>query len=339
MQTVHPSRLGPLAVPLLLTWLLAVGACGDGGSGADAGSAGDGDGDGRTGGDGDRGVGDVLGDGDSPGLPRSDAGASGDPIPPCDRFDQFGCGAGQKCGIVIRRASDEESYGVYNGCVDVLKERGLGAPCVQWSVAYTGPDITDEVFIDPCEQGLVCAADATVPGLFTCQQSCQSGRYRDLPGRFCSKAGQYCSTVEQNPYIEWCVQSAGCDPTDPLSCGEGSGCYLRPGDVEDEALSECYPAFEPAVPDGDPCQFINDCAPGSLCWGPVRVPPGRWQPDEIRCRRACRPGADEMDGGADDSGMADAGPTGQCDLGQTCVPFGESGLELGTIAASFGQCE
>lgn len=334
MQALRPPQCDPRIATLLVTLLLALGACGDGASDGDAGSAGDGDGDASGGdGDGDEGGGD--GDG-NPGLPRLDAGADGDPIPPCDRFDQFGCGAGQKCGIVIRRAPDEETYGVYNGCVDVLKERGLGAPCVQWSVAYALPGLVDEVWLDPCEQGLVCAADASVPGLFTCQQSCQSGRYRGLPGRFCGEAGQYCSTVEQNPYLEWCVQSAGCDPTDPLACGEGAGCYLRPGDVQDEALSECYPTFEPAVADGDLCQYINDCAAGSLCWGPVRVPPGRWQDDEIRCRKTCVPGGADADGGDDDAG---AGADDTCDLGQTCVPFGESGLELGTIGASFGQCE
>jgi len=319
--------------------------CGGGNSGPDSGSGDNGDGD-NGGGDGPGSIRDIFGTGGS-GLPRSDASTEGDPIPPCLRFDQFGCGAGQKCAIVIRRAPGEDGFGVYNGCVDVFKERGLGAPCVQWSVEYAVAGLADEVFLDPCEQGLYCAADPSVPGLTTCQQSCQSGRYQGLEPRACDGAGDYCSTVEGNPYLEWCVESAGCDPTDTLACGEGQGCFLRPGDQAsgaDAALSECYPTFEPAVPDGELCQFINDCNPGSLCWGPVRVPPARWEEAEILCRPTCLPTDGDGDGGVDDGGMdpmepVDAGGLSSCPLGQTCVPFGESGLELGTIDANFGQCE
>lgn len=335
MQSLGPSlrgnaRLAASSLGLLLSATACFG-CGSGKGAPDGGTAGDGDGDSPGS------VLDVFGTGGT-GLARSDASAAGDPIPMCDRFDQFGCGAGQKCAIVIRRAPGDEGFGVYNGCVDVFKERGEGAPCIQWSVAYSAPGLADEVFLDPCEQGLLCAADTAVPGLFTCQQSCQSGR-QGLPSHLCGEAGQYCSTAEGNPYLEWCVQSAGCDPTDVDACGEGQGCFLRPDDQSDAALSECYPTFEPTVPDGELCQFINDCDPGSLCWGPVRVPPARWDSaEDVRCRPTCVPSGDDSDGGADDAGVDPDDPSA-CPLGQTCIPFGESGLELGTIKANFGQCE
>lgn len=327
-------------LPVRGLWLLiavGLGACNAGTTTVDAGA-----GSKDAGGDGD-------GDGDGTDQrPRSDADQQGDPVPPCDRFDRFGCPAGQKCAIVIRRAPDEQGFGVYNGCVAAPKDRGLGAPCEQWSDEYEASGLTDEVYLDPCEQGLLCAPDPAVARLFTCQPSCQSGRYQGFAPNLCEDPGAYCSSVppitddpKPNRYLERCFAAADCDPADAGSCGQGRGCFPRLDDTGAAVLTECYAVQPEPVADFEACQFIDDCQAGSQCWGPVRVPPASWQAEERLCRPSCTPGA-PPDAGAGDTDDEDAGMGGHnggCPAGTVCEPLSESGLSLMQVGPVLGQCE
>jgi hypothetical protein len=94
------------------------------------------------------------------------------------------------------------------------------------------------------------------------------------------------------------------------------------------------------VANGAACQYLNDCEPGSSCWGPARVPPSRWTAAEFLCRRSCILGEDGADAGelidGDDGGVS-AG--GSCGSGSECVAFDDSGLDLSTVNADLGQCE
>lgn len=324
----------------LLT-LLCLSACGGGASSADAGTGGDADG----------------GDGDGSGSgsggqqrPRSDNQVGGDPIVQCDRFDSFACGPGQKCALLIRRAPEETDYLVQTGCVDVPKERPVGAICTPWGDEHTFEGLGEEVYLDPCAQGLVCSDDPAIDGLHRCQPACQSGRYQDrgLYPSLCDDPGSYCSSVppiprpdsQSHPLLEWCIRAADCDPGAADSCGEGLGCYARLGDNAGAVLTECYVAPDAPTTDFEPCEYINECAPGSHCWGPVRIPPAEWTGDQRRCRPACVPGA----GGDEDAGTGDedagVGPdNGGCPAGTACRAFSESELSLGAASGSLGQCE
>ncbi|MDD9968875.1 MAG: hypothetical protein OXR73_21720 [Myxococcales bacterium] len=299
----------------------------------------------------------VSGDGDGD-RPTFEAGVqSTDAVPPCDPFEPDQCAAGQECDVVLRRSTRDENFDIYTGCVDLRNERGLGDPCLPWNDFDTPYDVTNlEVHTDPCEQGLVCAPDADVRGLFTCQVSCQSGRFQGFPRRSCDSALEFCAQVlasNPTPYLEYCVETDGCNPADPDACGAGRSCYLRStfGNEGVQSLCLSAPTEEILIDDGEPCgsSAINSCGAGSLCWGPVRVPPRSWTSADVLCRPVCDPTAvDEgdpdddddagMGTGDDDAGM-EVGDSDGCPGDTKCVPFSESGLTLGTIDGAFGQCE
>jgi len=325
-----------------------VGA-GDGDGDGDSGGGGSGDGDGD--GDGD-GPGDGDGDGDAatcptafagcpcgPGAPCGaslsclagtcvDADGFGDDAVSCDRFAGPSCPQDQKCVLLLRRAVDQDASAVYAGCVHAaVPQTAIDAHCSQWSIDYDHPNTDDVINLDPCAPGLHCAPRADDSGLYACQRACQSGRYQGIGQQLCAgHPGEYCSSAEANPFLEHCVLSAGCDPSDPLACADNQGCFLRLGDAAPGAtpsvLSECYPAVPSPLADGMLCQFVNDCAPGSVCWGPAIEPASQWAAPNILCRRACTPGL------VDD-----------CPPGTACIAVSDSGADVSSIDVAVGQCE
>jgi hypothetical protein len=274
--------------------------------------------------------------------PRRDAQVGRDPIPECDRFDPLACGAGQRCQVVIRRAAAETQFLIYAGCIENVEARGLGDPCEPWggaSLLHQAPGLEDEVYVDPCGAGLFCAPDRQVRGSFTCQRACQSGRYMGFPRSGCSSATAFCAGPPQSPYEETCRESDRCDPSSAEGCGPGTGCYLRLNDAQNGVLTVCLPAVDMPRADGEACMFLNDCSPGSSCWGPTRVPPSRWE--TLACRRSCLTDAvPDADAGLsdEDAGTVTTGAPG-CRAGQECVGFQGSGLDLSGVSPALGQCE
>lgn len=279
-------------------------------------------------------------------LSRRDAQVtSDDPIPVCQRFDPTSCPAGEECKVVIRRAPGEVDFTIYEGCVEPGIERSAGAPCDPFAGLvdpYRIEGLVDEVYVDPCGEGLFCAADPEVRGLSTCQPACATASVSGY-SRACTGTGQFCAG--SGPYQQVCLGSDGCDPADPASCGEGRGCYLRFGDGATSVLSVCLPESTEPIADGESCldaatgtYFINACNPGSHCWGPVRVPPARWVEADYVCRRGCVPGSGSgSDAGSEDD--AGAPEPGTCGSGFECIDFASSGLDVSAVGTSFGACE
>ena len=272
--------------------------------------------------------------------PRPDQGTQGDPLPACERFSPTACAAGQKCQVVIRRAPEEEQFSIYPGCVDRGKERGLGAPCVAWDVTFEAPGLEDEIYVDPCAEGLICTNDPDVRNHMSCQPACETGMAGQPYG--CSSARAFCSS-SAGPLREVCVETEGCDPRDPNACGQGRACYVIPDDTITGVLGLCTPVISEPVPAGEPCSsFTAECEPGTICWGPTRVPPMRWVDEDLICRRACSADADPSDfdaGDEQDGGAARGIRAPECRRSEACVPFTESGLDNSTIDAPFGLCE
>jgi hypothetical protein len=311
---------------LALALLLVVAGCGDDDDVADAGS-------------GDAGM--DAGDDDGFVRPRRDAQTGSDPVPECNRFDPLACGAGQRCQVVIRRAAGEQQFLIYTGCVEGGEVRAEGDPCDPWGggfLPYRADGLDDELYADPCGDGLFCAASPDVRGHFTCQRACESGRFEGQLGMACGGEGQYCAGP--GPYEEVCLDSDDCDPTSRSGCGPGIGCYLRLNDTGTGVLTVCLPTVELPVADGAACQFLNDCSPGSSCWGPTRVPAERWVAADLRCRRSCNVGDEGTDAGSDpvvvDDGE-DGGVAGSAC--SQCVAFDGASLDLSAVSPSLGQCE
>lgn len=270
-------------------------------------------------------------------LPRRDARVDGDPVPPCDRFDLQSCGVGQACILVIRRAPMEDQFSIYAGCVEAGNQRAEGDPCVPWGEdLYNAPGLSDEIFVDPCDTGLHCAPDPTIRNHFSCQASCERGLTQCAPGQFCLGPG---------PLQEVCNESNRCDPLNQVGCAAGEGCYLRLGDQGQSVLSVCLDAPTDPIADGEACGFLNECAPGSSCFGPSDRPPTTWLNADYVCRTSCggalvADAGSDLDGGADedDGGTTSPGPSG-CGAGLSCNPLSGAGLDLSAVPIEIGQCE
>ncbi|MDH5675398.1 MAG: hypothetical protein OEZ06_24970 [Myxococcales bacterium] len=289
---------------------------------------------------------DASNDGDGVPFDRRPGGKtfSGDAIPLCQRFDPLGCSAGLICQVVIARAPTEADFSIYTGCIEGGDARGLGDPCEPWGgwlTAYRTEGLAEEVYVDPCQEGLFCGLDPVVRGAYSCQPACDTQLRQG-----CSDARAYCSGTDA--YQQTCRLSDACDPHDPDACGAGRGCFLRVNDTATGALSLCLPLVEEPVADGQPCRFINACHPGSSCFGPALLPVSQWNGDNSLCRRVCDPGeAPDLDAGADDdagaaSTDAGSGGTDSACLGATeCVDLEGSGgwAELATLEQRVGLCE
>ena len=272
-------------------------------------------------------------------IPRKDAAVSTtDPIPLCDRTDPLGCGPGQICTVVLRRAPGDPQFTVQTGCVEARHPRAAGDPCdpdYTNNEPYSAPGVMDEVYMDPCGAGLICAPDRTVRGASSCQLACSSGTLGDQPFN-CQSATALCLTGGVNFPVEFCREAERCDVAKQAGCRPGESCYLRPTGDGKSMLSVCRPT--PAMPlaDGEMCRPFYTCKPGSQCMGPVHVAPLRWQAADFRCRPVCSVDGADADAGAD----ADGGVRGSCKAGASCVAYSESGLNLSNIPKPpYGQCE
>jgi hypothetical protein len=302
--------------------------------------------------------------GPRPNVRDRDAATGSDVLRTCSRFEPNSCGAGERCAVALRALPDQAVFEILEICVED-GGRGLGDPCDQFDgfgVAYETPGLTDEVYVDPCGEGLYCAADLDARGgLFTCQRACESGLYAPEPAGACDDL-QFCSGPGAREEV--CTDSDQCDPSDPDSCGEGQGCFLwRDGE---QLFTICVMAPDPETmpAEGEPCldtdgvRYINACGPGLQCWGPAHLSPAEWSERDLVCRRSCNvdlagdgdndAGADTsdddagtdtaMDGGVDAGGGAKIRP-GTCAPGQRCAPLSESSLAVGPLPDGSGLCE
>lgn len=281
-------------------------------------------------------------------IPRRDASvAATDPIKDCDRFTPDSCPSGQVCDVLYRVFAGTDELGVYSGCVEPGRQRGLGDPCdsdFTTQTPYRTKDLTDIVFRDPCGPGLICAPDPDVRGGTSCQKACVSGNFGEAAPQLCEDSKSFC--IGPQPFQEYCRPSDGCDIEAQTGCAKGESCYLRPTDDGKGFLTLCFPPAQPAVADGAACDAYNACRPGSSCNGPIGRALSTWVGEDFICRPACaadgstyggtQSGGSDTDGGDDDAGTS---PTSGCGA-KKCRPFSGTGLNLSGIdKPPFGQCE
>lgn len=181
-------------------------------------------------------------DDDDPGfVPAFDV--IGDPI--CDPWLQD-CPEGEKCSPY---ASDGGGVWSAHKCVPVLGDAAVGEPC-----EYDG--IVEAT--DTCDADSGCWNVVDVDGVLvgTCHAFC-SGTPDDPwcpPGSACSISG--------DGTINYCIPD--CDPL-AQDCGEGLGCYWS-----FDSFQCVFTASNFA--EGEPCGYVNDCAPGNICVAAETVP-------------------------------------------------------------------
>ncbi len=150
----------------------------------------------------------------------------------CGIFEQD-CPDGEKC---VPYASNGESWDTHK-CMPVLGDQAPGEACS----SLRGVDV--------CDATSVCWES-------TCYAQCTGTA--DMP---------------QCPPGSTCFLDAGgvfancapdCDPV-AQECGEGLGCFWA------GILFDCYVSVV-TLPTGQPCGYINDCAPGHLCADAASLP-------------------------------------------------------------------
>jgi hypothetical protein len=156
----------------------------------------------------------------------------------CDPFAQD-CPEGEKCVPYSSSGGNWDD----SKCVPVLGEQTVGDSCT-----YAGTlESTDD-----CDATSFCFGVEDVDGelIGNCHSFCKGSA--DMPE--CPE-GFTCPIMNAGS-INLCVQA--CDPI-TQDCFNGEGCYWG-----DSSFS-CVSTQGPGIADGEPCSYINDCTPSSMC--------------------------------------------------------------------------
>lgn len=158
----------------------------------------------------------------------------------CDLFGQD-CPEGEKCTIW---ANDGGSQPNATRCVPVADDAGApGDPCTVEGTPASG--------FDDCELGSWCW---NIDGK-TLEGECIAFCLGDESNPTCEDPGTTCVLTAEGPPL--CYRT--CNPLAP-ECEPDEGCYPRNEDWL------CTPiGLEAGY--GEPCEFINGCAPGLICLG------------------------------------------------------------------------
>lgn len=113
--------------------------------------------------------------------------------------------------------------------------------------------------VDNCEIGAMCWNSDPETGLGTCIAMCTG----DESAPICDDPGTTCSITNDGVLILCLPQ---CDPL-LQDCSDGEACYP----VNDHFACAPDASGEDGAA-GDPCEFINACAPGNMCLGAAAWP-------------------------------------------------------------------
>ncbi len=207
--------------------------------------------DGESGTDGDSGTSSVGDSGTDGTTGSNDDGVSFVPtddfatVSECDPFMQD-CPDGEKC---VPYASDGGNVWNANKCVPVTGDGAVGDPCIWGGIV----EATDD-----CGPESICWDVMDVEGqqIGVCTEYC--GGTADAPT---CPAETSCIIINEGS-INICITN--CDPL-LQDCGMGLGCFWA-----NTAFSCIFTAGE--IPTGEPCGYINDCAPGNLCADATTLP-------------------------------------------------------------------
>ena len=202
----------------------------------------------------------------------------------CDLFAQD-CPRGDKC---MPWANDGGNAWNATRCSPISARPGqLDDACAVEGAAVSG--------IDNCDLGLMCWDVDPVTLAGTCAQICTG----DGANPICEDTDTTC-TIANDGAIVLCLPT--CNPL-MQDCAVGQGCFP----VDDVFV--CSPDASAGMGGhGDPCSFINACAPGNLCLSPD-------------AHSACANRSGCCTSVCDVTAMDADGLCAAFDPGQTCLPF------------------
>ena len=198
------------------------------------------------------------------------------PLNECDSFMQS-CPDGEKC---VSYSSTGGNWDAFH-CVAIMGDQAPGEPCTYGGVI----EATDD-----CDATSACWNMHEVDGelVGTCNVFCTG-----TPDNPVCPMGTSCSSNGAG-IPSYCVPT--CDPV-AQDCGPELGCYASADAFNCVVSSTNLPA-------GEPCGYINDCAPGLICMSSEVIPSCN---GSACCTLYC------------DVGLGDA----QCDAipGTGCMPY------------------
>lgn len=166
----------------------------------------------------------------------------------CSTIEQD-CPRGYKC---MPYANDGGSSWNDTRCVPIDPDPAApGEPCTADDDGLSG--------IDDCDGTSMCWNVDTKTGMGECFAFCQGSLSRPV----CDSPCDSC-TISGEGVLNICLP--GCDPV-AQDCDEGQGCY--PVNTQFSCAPE---ASMGAGEVGDPCEFINACAPGNACLNSTAIP-------------------------------------------------------------------
>lgn len=220
------------------------------------------------------------------GVTFFDGNIGGDSPPPfeCSMFDHD-CPRGDKC---MPWANDGGNAWNATRCIPIpAKPAQVGDDCAVEGAAVSG--------IDNCDQDLVCWDVDPVTLMGTCTPVCGGSEANPI----CEDTDTTCA-IANNGAIVLCLPT--CNPL-MQDCAVGDGCFP----VGDGFV--CSPDASGAVGEhGDPCAFVNACAPGNICLSPDAH--SACASREGCCTSLCNV-----------SGMDPDGDCAALDPGQTCISY------------------
>ena len=197
----------------------------------------------------------------------------------CDPFSQD-CPEGEKC---VPWSNEGGSWDDTK-CVPIIGDQMVGEPCT-----YDGSMLAT----DDCDGSGMCW-NVDQDGNGTCHSFCTGTP--DNP--MCPEKSS--CLISGDATIVLCVPN--CDPI-VQDCNEGLGCFW------DGWGFSCIFTIPESIPSGQPCGYINDCAPGNLCTDASALPACE---GSACCSPFCDLGLDPV--------PCEALP------GTSCVPFWEEGM-------------
>ncbi len=172
-------------------------------------------------------------------------------IPPpdtmtCSQWEQD-CPCGYKC---MPWANDGGTAWNATKCTPVSDmPKQVGEPCTAQDSGVSG--------VDDCDVGLMCFGVDSETNAGTCIAFCEGNEAQPSCVAECSVC-----RVPAEGLLTLCLPT--CDPLAP-DCPDGFGCY------PDYVGFTCMPrGSDQGI--GEPCAYINDCAPGGVCLGADYVP-------------------------------------------------------------------
>jgi hypothetical protein len=166
----------------------------------------------------------------------------------CDPWAQD-CPEGEKC--VAYSDNGEPSWNA-NKCVPVLGDGAHGDSC---TASASIVEATDD-----CGADSFCwnVMDVGGEGIGVCTPFCQGSADEAIcePGSSC--------LISNEGAINLCIPI--CDPLLQDCVGAGMGCYWAGDNFN--CIGSAFEVFQT----GEPCGYINDCAPGNVCLAPEAFP-------------------------------------------------------------------